>query len=43
VGVHSIAGRKAVLRYGNRTAEIELRPGERVQLNPELQRAAKSP
>jgi alpha-L-fucosidase 2 len=43
VGVHSIAGRKAVLRYGNRTAEIELRPGERVQLNSELRRAAKSP
>jgi len=41
-GVRSVGGRKAALRYGNRTATIELKAGETVRLNPELERAAQS-
>lgn len=35
--IQSIAGRKAVVRYGDRTAKIELKPGDAVRLNSELQ------
>ncbi len=35
--IKSINGRKAVVRYGDRTAEIQLKPGATIQLNPELQ------
>ncbi len=41
--IQSVGGRKAVVRYGSRTAEIELKSGDAVRLNSELQRAAKSP
>ncbi|HWI60043.1 MAG TPA: glycoside hydrolase family 95 protein, partial [Bacillota bacterium] len=42
VKIQSAGGRKAVVRYGSRTAEIELQPGGAVRLNSELQRAARS-
>jgi alpha-L-fucosidase 2 len=41
VRIQSVGGRKAVVRYGSRTAEIKLKPGKAVRLNSELQRAAK--
>ena len=37
VKIKSVGGRLATVRYGDRTAEIKLRPGGLVQLNPELQ------
>jgi alpha-L-fucosidase 2 len=37
----SVGGRKAVLRYGNRTTELPLQPGYSAQLNSELQRGGK--
>jgi alpha-L-fucosidase 2 len=40
--IQSVGGRKAVVRYGSRTAEVELKPGDAVRLNSEFQRAAKS-
>ncbi len=40
--IRSIAGRKAVVRYGSRTTEIEVKPNGTVRLNSELQRAAGS-
>ena len=36
--IRSTTGTKAVVRYGERTAEIPLKPGASVQLNSELQR-----
>ena len=42
VKIKSDGGRKATVRYGARTAEIQLKPGGAVQLNSELQPAAKS-
>ena len=42
VKIKSVGGRKATLRYGSQTAEIELKPGNEVRLNPELQRATRS-
>ena len=42
VQIQSVGGRHAVVRYGNRTAEIKLKPGQTVRLNSELQRAPKS-
>ena len=38
VKIKSVGGRKATLRYGSQTAEIELKPGNEVRLNPGLQR-----
>jgi alpha-L-fucosidase 2 len=38
VRIKSVGGRKATLRYGSQTAEIELKPGHEVRLNPGLQR-----
>jgi len=38
VKIKSVGGRKATLRYGSQTAEIELKPGHEVRLNPGLQR-----
>ena len=35
--IQSTGGRKAVLRYGERTAEIQLKPNAAVRLNSELQ------
>jgi alpha-L-fucosidase 2 len=35
--IKSVGGRKAKLRYGNQTAEIELKPGNEVHLSPGLQ------
>ena len=43
VQIQSTGGRKAVVRYGSRTAEIKLKPGRTVRLNAELQLAAKTP
>jgi alpha-L-fucosidase 2 len=43
VRIQSAGGRKAALRYGSRTAEIELNSGDAVRLDSELQRVAKSP
>jgi alpha-L-fucosidase 2 len=42
VRIQSTGGRRAVVRYGDRTAEIRLKPGEAVQLNSGLQHAAQS-
>jgi alpha-L-fucosidase 2 len=39
--VQSVGGRQMVVRYGSRTAEIKLKSGGAVELNAELQRAAK--
>ncbi|MGA2173528.1 MAG: glycoside hydrolase family 95 protein [Verrucomicrobiota bacterium] len=36
VKIRSVGGRNAVVRYGSRTAKIELKNGEGVQLNSEL-------
>jgi alpha-L-fucosidase 2 len=36
--IHSTSGTKAAVRYGERTAEIPIRPGATVQLNSELHR-----
>jgi alpha-L-fucosidase 2 len=41
VNLKSVGGRKATLRYGSRTAEIALKPGREVRLNPGLQRVEK--
>jgi len=38
VKIKSVGGRQAKLRYGNQTAEIELKPGSEVCLSPGLQR-----
>jgi alpha-L-fucosidase 2 len=38
VKIKSVGGPKATLRYGSQTAEIELKPGHEVHLNPGLQR-----
>jgi alpha-L-fucosidase 2 len=35
--IKSTGGRKATVRYGERTAEIQLKPGATIQLNSELQ------
>ena len=43
VKVKSDMGRQATVRYGDRTAEIQLKPGDTVQLDSKLQPAAKSP
>jgi alpha-L-fucosidase 2 len=40
--IKSVGGRKATVRYGDRTTEIQLRSGRSVQLNPELKPAGKS-
>ena len=40
VKIQSSGGRKAVIRYGNHTAEIELKTGDAVRLNSELKRAS---
>jgi len=37
----SVGGRKVTVRCGDRTSEIELRPGKSVQLNAALERVAK--
>jgi len=37
--IQSVSGRQAVVRYGDRTAEIRLKTGEAIQLNSELKRA----
>jgi alpha-L-fucosidase 2 len=42
VEIQSVGGRKAVVRYGSRTAKIKLNPGDAIRLNSELQRVAKS-
>ena len=42
VEIQSVAGHKAVVRYGSRSTEIKLKPGHAVRLNSELQRAAQS-
>ena len=42
VKIKSDGGRKAAIRYGDRTAEIQLKPGAAVQLDSELQPASKS-
>lgn len=34
--IHSVGGRKAIVRYGDRTAEINLKSGGTVQLNDDL-------
>jgi alpha-L-fucosidase 2 len=34
--IKSVGGRKATVRYGDRTVEITLKPGRSVQLNAEL-------
>ena len=39
--VHSITGRTANVRFGKRTTEIELKPGDTVRLDSQLQRLAK--
>jgi alpha-L-fucosidase 2 len=41
VKIQSVGGRKAVVRYGSRTAQIELKARDAVRLNSELQRAPK--
>jgi len=38
--IKSTGGRAVTVRYGDRTTEIALKPGETVQLNAELQRAS---
>jgi alpha-L-fucosidase 2 len=40
--IKSLGGRKATVRYGDRTTEIQLRSGRAVQLNSELLPAGKS-
>jgi alpha-L-fucosidase 2 len=40
VKIQSVGGRKAVVRYGDRTTEIKLKPGATVRLGPELKRVA---
>jgi len=42
VKIKSVGGREATLKYGNRTAEIKLKPGEAVQPDSELKPGAKS-
>jgi alpha-L-fucosidase 2 len=42
VKIKSVGGRKAVLRYGSRTAEIEVKPGKEIRLNAELEPMTKS-
>jgi alpha-L-fucosidase 2 len=42
VKIKSIGGRKATVRYGDRTTEIQLRSGQTVQLNSELKPAGRS-
>ena len=42
IKIHSVGGRMTIVRYGDRTAEIQLKPGKAVQLDSELQRTAKS-
>ena len=37
IKIHSVGGREVRVRYGDRTAEVKLKPGEAVQLNSELQ------
>jgi alpha-L-fucosidase 2 len=39
--IRSVTGRKAVVRYGERTEQIELKPGAVTQMNSELKRSAK--
>jgi alpha-L-fucosidase 2 len=39
--IRSVTGRKAVVRYGERTEQIELKPGAVAQLNTELKRSGK--
>jgi alpha-L-fucosidase 2 len=41
VKIQSVGGHKAVVRYGSRTAQPELKIGEAVRLNAELQRVPK--
>jgi alpha-L-fucosidase 2 len=41
VKVQSVGGRKVVVRYGSRTEQIQLKPGDAVRLNAELQRVTK--
>jgi len=41
VKIQSVGGRKAMVRYGNRTAEINLSPGKTVRLSAELKRGGK--
>jgi alpha-L-fucosidase 2 len=36
VKIKSVGGRQAALRYGSRTAEIKLKPGQEIRLNSEL-------
>ncbi|HLZ55119.1 MAG TPA: glycoside hydrolase family 95 protein [Verrucomicrobiae bacterium] len=36
IKIRSVGGREATLRYGNRTADIKLKPGKTVQLNSEF-------
>ncbi len=42
IKIHSVGGRNATVRYGDRMVEVKLKPGSTVQLNAELQFAAKS-
>ena len=42
IKIHSVGGRNPTVRYGDRRVEVKLKPGGMVQLNAELQRAAKS-
>ena len=41
--IQSVGGENAVVRYGDGTAKIKLKPREAVQLNSELKRAEGSP
>jgi alpha-L-fucosidase 2 len=41
VKVQSVGGRPVVVRYGSRTEQIQLKPGDAVRLNAELQRVTK--
>jgi alpha-L-fucosidase 2 len=38
VKIHSVGGRKAIVRYGDRTTEIKLKPGKSIELNSDLRR-----
>jgi alpha-L-fucosidase 2 len=38
--IQSVGGRKAIVRYGSHTSEIELKSGNAIQLDSELKRAA---
>jgi alpha-L-fucosidase 2 len=40
--IQSTGGRKAVVRYGDRSVKVDLKPGDAIRLNSELHHSAKS-